>query len=156
LASVAVPYTIARGLKRYLRSAGSNEIGGILLAEQIRPDFFRIVQFTVDETKGTRSTFTRAEHQHSEALDQFHKEKGYEFHKYNYLGEWHSHPSFSVRPSARDRITMQSIVKGSNDIPFAIFRLDYWLRLRASATVFRATHPATEVKLIFEKKVFQR
>ena len=159
MASVIVPYGIARGIKRNLRSAGRNEIGGILLAEQINPDHFRLVQFTVDDTKGTQSTFRRSEHQHSNALDQFHKDNGDDYQRYNYLGEWHSHPSFSVRPSIRDQTTMQSIVKTNNDIPFAmliIVRLDYWLRLRASATVFRANYPATEVKLMFEKKFSQK
>lgn len=153
--SLIIPRHIARSLRRSLRSAGNNEIGGILLAEQLRADSFRLVEHTVDEQAGTSSRFRRSETQHSIAREEFYERHENEFLKFNYLGEWHSHPSFAVRPSLTDCDTMQSIVGGDRGLPFAVLlivRLDYWFQLRGSVTVFRRDYEPSPMELIFEKK----
>jgi len=155
MSSLTIPRHITKSLRRTLRSAGSSEIGGILLAEQLRADSFQLIEHTVDEQAGTSSTFRRSETQHSAAFDEFLEKYKHEFRRYNYLGEWHSHPSFPVQPSLKDRETMQSIVGGDRGLPFAVLlivRLDYWFQLRAAATVFRRGYEPSPMDLIFEKK----
>jgi hypothetical protein len=62
------------------------------------------------------------------------------FRRFNYLGEWHSHPSFSVRPSAQDVSTMTDIVEDQNSlISFAVIlivRLRLRLWIEHSVTIF--------------------
>lgn len=69
----------------------------------------------------------------------FFRKTGSDFKRFNYLGEWHSHPSFPVRPSHEDVISMQSLVNGERDIDFSallIARLRYFLHLEAAAYMF--------------------
>jgi [CysO sulfur-carrier protein]-S-L-cysteine hydrolase len=73
-------------------------------------------------------------------LEEFFRRTDREFARFNYLGEWHSHPSFGVHPSAQDIVTMTDIVetKGSA-IAFAVLlivRLRWCLWLDHSLTVF--------------------
>lgn len=153
--SLTIPKSITKSLRQSLRSAGNREIGGILLAQQLEDDSFRLIEHTVDQRVGTSSTFRRSVTQHSNALDEFLERHEHEFRKFNYLGEWHSHPTFSVQPSLKDHDTMQSIVGGNGGLPFAVLlivRLDYWFQLRASATVFRRDYESSPMELIFEKK----
>ena len=43
------------------------------------------------------------------------------FRDFNYLGEWHFHPSFSVRPSPEDVATMTELVEDERiPISFAV------------------------------------
>ena len=49
------------------------------------------------------------------------------YQKFNYLGEWHSHPLFSVQPSNKDHHTMRELISdpkvGANFVVLLIFRL---------------------------------
>lgn len=133
------PETEAR-LKGHLRAAGRREIGGVLMAEQLGVDHFRIIDFSVDDQTGGVAHFVRSPEHHQQALDAFFAKTSAAYKRYNYLGEWHSHPSYPVRPSLQDRVSMQSLVEGERGISFAvlmIFRLHYWLWLEYSATLFQ-------------------
>jgi [CysO sulfur-carrier protein]-S-L-cysteine hydrolase len=123
-----------------LRQAGDREIGGMLLAEQLKPDHFRIVDFSLDSFSGSHTGFQRDPETHQETLDEFFRRTGQDFQRFNYLGEWHSHPSFSVQPSTQDINTMTEIVENQSSlINFAVL-LIVRLRLRIwvehSLTVF--------------------
>jgi hypothetical protein len=62
--------------------------------------------------------------------------------KFNYIGEWHSHPAFEPLPSGPDFATMYDLVEDSDvGINFAVLiiaRLRLWGRLEISATLFRS------------------
>ena len=125
--------------RKYLRRAGRREIGGVLMGEQIAIDHFRVVEFSVDELSGSDAHFVRTPEAHRAALDGFFQRTGADFRRFNYLGEWHSHPSFSVNPSIEDMSTMLNLVHGERDIEFSaliIVRLQYYLSLDASALMF--------------------
>lgn len=109
------------------------------MGEQVAPDHFRIVDFSVDDKTGTAAHFVRSPEHHAEALESFFQKTGSDFKRYNYLGEWHSHPSFPVRPSQEDIMSMQSLVHGERDIDFSalmIVRLRYFFRVEAAAYMF--------------------
>ncbi len=85
---------------------------------------------------------------HRDAMDTFVVRTGEDCARFNYLGEWHSHPSFKVQPSAEDLATMEDLVKGGGrDLTFAVLlivRLRYQLWLDYSLTLFaRATRRGT-------------
>lgn len=120
------------------------------MGEQVAPDHFRIVDFSVDTTTGTEAHFVRSPDHHAEALDRFFKTTGSDFRRFNYLGEWHSHPSFPVRPSREDLSSMQRLVNGERDIDFSallIIRLRYLLLLEADAYMFIRNAPPRHVTL---------
>jgi [CysO sulfur-carrier protein]-S-L-cysteine hydrolase len=59
-----------------LRRARRREIGGILMGEQLAPDHFRVVEFSVDEMTGTAAHFVRSPEQHAAKLDEFFRRTG--------------------------------------------------------------------------------
>ncbi|TIP29637.1 MAG: hypothetical protein E5X67_06260 [Mesorhizobium sp.] len=137
--TISLPSDQRARFRKCLRRAGRREIGGILMGEQVAPDHFRIVDFSVDETTGTAAHFVRSPNYHAEALESFFRRTGSDFRRFNYLGEWHSHPSFPVRPSQEDMMSMQSLVNGERDIDFSalvIVRLRCLVLLEAAAYMF--------------------
>lgn len=148
--TLEIALTHRRAMVRRLRTAGRREIGGIVMAEELAPGRFRLAEFTTDDRAGTRSTFRRSEEQHKAALDSFFSRHRYAFDRYNYLGEWHSHPSFPVIPSNRDRQTMSELISAPDSPDFAVLliaRLDFWIWLRLSATVFQKGYPAYPMEI---------
>jgi integrative and conjugative element protein (TIGR02256 family) len=130
---------VRRRMRRHLRSAGSREIGGVLMAEQIATDHFRVIDFSVDDQTGTYAHFVRSPEHHDAALSEFFERTGSDYQRFNYLGEWHSHPSFPVTPSVEDVASMSSLVNGERDIAFAVLlivKLKMWIKLEYSATLF--------------------
>ena len=84
-------------------------------------------------------------------LDEFFQRTGHDYQRFNYLGEWHSHPSFSVRPSIEDVSTMTDIVSNpASAINFAILlivRLRFWAWLDYSLTVFARDQPPQKARI---------
>jgi [CysO sulfur-carrier protein]-S-L-cysteine hydrolase len=123
-----------------LRTGGRREIGGMLFAEQLAPGHFRITDFSIDPNTGSHTAFRRDPQSHGDALEEFFRPTDRDFTRFNYLGEWHSHPSFAVQPSAEDLVTMTDIVESRRSvITFAILlivRLRWRLWLDYSLTAF--------------------
>lgn len=123
-----------------LKRARRREIGGILMAEQVSPGFFRIVDFSLDEKSGSTTQFFRHSELHQNALDSFFLRTGNDFARYNYIGEWHSHPNHHHAPSRIDILSMLDLIKEEGDIPFAILLIvkrRWWSRLYCTAMLFR-------------------
>ncbi|MBR0884718.1 MULTISPECIES: Mov34/MPN/PAD-1 family protein [Bradyrhizobium] len=139
MVKISLPSDQRARFRTCLRRAGRREIGGILMGEQVAPDHFRIVDFSIDATTGTAAHFVRSPNHHAEALESFFRRTGSDFRRFNYLGEWHSHPSFAVRPSREEMMSMQSLVNGERDIDFSalvIVRLRRLFVLEAAAYMF--------------------
>ena len=154
-----IPRNLTKLLKRRLKTARRKEIGGILLAEQLSPGLFQLVDCTFESRVGTRSQFRRSEAEHRDALREFMKKNGNNYDRFNYLGEWHSHPSFTVHPSLQDQMTMQKMVMENASIPFAVLlivKLSAWYRLNASATVFERGKEPYSMEITFLKKIRNR
>lgn len=138
-------------LQRALRAAGRREIGGVLMGEQIAPGYFRIVDLSIDSETGGRAHFVRNSDAHAEALSAFFHETGYQYNRFNYLGEWHSHPRYSVSPSTQDVASMIDLVEGEREIEFAVLlivRLHWWRRISCSCTLFCRSLNPSEVDIL--------
>ena len=131
-------------LERELRRAGRKEIGGLLMGEHVRDELFRLVELSVQRSGGTDACFIRRPADHRIQLDKFFAETGNDFTRFNYMGEWHSHPSFEPLPSNTDIRTMQSIVEdpdaGVNFLVLMVCRMASGRGrvLELTATAFRA------------------
>ena len=133
-------------LRGALRAAGSREIGGVLMGEQIAPGHFRVVDLSIDSQTGGRAHFVRSSEAHTEALSAFFRDTGHQYDRFNYLGEWHSHPRFAVTPSTQDVASMLDLVEGERGIEFAVLlivRLRWRRRIYCSCTLFcRSAKPS--------------
>jgi integrative and conjugative element protein (TIGR02256 family) len=106
-----------------MKEAGEREVGGLLMGEQLAKDHFLIMDYSIDPTIGTHSHFTRDPAKHYAALEDFFERTGHEYERFNYLGEWHSHPLHPVLPSRDDITSMVSIVTEEPSITFAFLMI---------------------------------
>lgn len=134
-----VPRAVAERLGRELRKARRREIGGLLFGEHIGGEEFRVVDISVQRGGGSPVHFIRDPAQHKPQLDEFFERTGRDYTRFNYLGEWHSHPSFAPLPSSEDKATMRDILTnpdvGVNFLVLIIARLHHQ-SLQLSATGF--------------------
>ncbi|WP_152048331.1 Mov34/MPN/PAD-1 family protein [Aureimonas psammosilenae] len=149
-----LPETLANRMRRALRKAGRREIGGLLMAEHLSARRFRLVDLTIQTAGGTRASFERDPRRHQADLDAFFERTGKDFRRFNYIGEWHSHPCFEVSPSAKDLATMAAIVRdpdvGVNFAVLIIVRLDGRGSLAMSATAVLGDSTARPVSVFVE------
>jgi integrative and conjugative element protein (TIGR02256 family) len=138
-----IPEPIRDLLRTELRLAGKREIGGILFGEHLGDSVFRIADISVQRDGGTFSHFVRNPDAHREQLERFFERTGRDYTRFNYLGEWHSHPSFVPLPSDDDVASMMRIVTDPDvGVTFAlllIVRLGRRKSFELSATTFFPT-----------------
>lgn len=151
---ILLPSGVRRRLEDSLREAGDHEIGGILMGEFLEEGRFRVREISVQRRGGSVATFIRSLTHAVRALARYFKAMGEEYTRYNYLGEWHSHPRFSVCPSGTDRATMREIVDdpqvGAHFAVLMIVRLGIGETLEASLTVFWPSAGESDARLVHE------
>jgi hypothetical protein len=97
-------------LKPALTQAGTREIGGQLFGEQLAPSDFRITELTVQARRGSFARFMVDLLQAARDALRFFDRTEHRYTRFNYIGEWHSHPSFEIKPSPTDVQTMVDLV----------------------------------------------
>lgn len=137
---VVIDDKCVRKLKHELHAAGANEIGGVLAAQQIGDGRFLVVDLSV-QRNGTQSHFERDPLQHREFIRRFHQRMDHRPELFNYLGEWHSHPTHTAVPSDVDFRQMQDLVEDdeqkSTFLTLMIVKLGQHDELRGSVHGFR-------------------
>ncbi len=149
------PDEAANKLTEDLKKARNKEIGGILMGEHVSEGVFRVKDLTIQSHGGTAASFTRILEENLSPLQNFFCETGYDFTRFNYLGEWHSHPAFALEPSGTDCNTIWEIVEdssvGANFAILMIVRLNDADQLEGSVTVFLPRHQSFKGTLIHEE-----
>ena len=149
-----LPREIRQQLETVLREAGRREIGGILMAEHIAENAFCVRSLTVQRRGGSFAAFVRAVEAILGPLKNFFRQTDYNYTKFNYVGEWHSHPSFVPAPSRTDHQTMLSIINdpqvGAFFVVLLIVKLNENGGLVGTVTVYQPDAPAFRGKLILE------
>mgnify|MGYP000367805186 CR=1 FL=1 len=149
-----LPGGLVDRLKRELRKAGNREIGGVLVGEHLHDDVFRLVDISVQRSGGSVAHFVRHLEHNRAFLKEFFSRTGNDYQRFNYLGEWHSHPLFSAIPSGQDIATMQEIVEnpdvGANFVVLLIVSLRRRGALELSASAFRPRATPDNVEVVME------
>ena len=152
---IHLPTNIQNELVPALQKAGSCEIGGVLMGEHIDEAEFRIIDLTIQAQFGRVVFFVRLVEDIVKPLKRFFKRTGYNYRKFNYLGEWHSHPSFPLVPSQKDIQSMLEIVTdsdiGANFAVLLIVRLKNVQEIEGTATAFFPDGKTFKCQLIKEK-----
>lgn len=152
---ILLPDNAAKKLIEALKKAGNKEIGGILMGENVSEGVFRVKDLTIQSHGGTSASFTRFLEENLIPLQNFFRKTGYDFTRFNYLGEWHSHPAFALEPSSTDCKTIWEIVEdssvGANFAVLMIVRLDEAVQLEGTVTVFLPGHQMYKGILIQEQ-----
>lgn len=120
----------------------------------MREDEFRVVDLSVQRSGGSTATFVRDPADHEAQLKSFFARTKDDFTRFNYLGEWHSHPLFVPIPSETDRHSMQSIVEnpdvGASFLVLLVVKLASRTRIEGAAMVFRPHLPSMDVVVLSE------
>lgn len=138
---IILPRKIEKKIYKAISNAEPNEIGGILMGECKSEDEYCVVDCTIQKTKGTVSSFIRLVAEIAHPLKRFFQKTNHNYEKYNYLGEWHSHPSFSLQPSDKDMNSIWEIIDDSstnaNFVVLIIFQTNkYDKNLDGNAMIF--------------------
>jgi integrative and conjugative element protein (TIGR02256 family) len=145
---------VTKRLRRELRRAGGREIGGLLLGEHVHDDVFRLVGITVQRTGGSPASFVRNPNEHQRELAAFFERTGGDYTRFNYLGEWHSHPRMAPVPSSTDMRSMQSIVEdplvGANFVILLVLSMVRNNQMTATALAFRPQARPVPVTIVAE------
>jgi hypothetical protein len=148
-----LPSDIAGRLSDAMQQAGRREIGGILMAEHIGEDEFRIMEVTIQTRGGTFATFVRLVEEFIRPLRQFFARTGHNYRRFNYLGEWHSHHSFALQPSPEDEKSMRDIVDdpgvGANFVVLLLLRFTQQ-DIQGSVTVYLPYGATSSGELLIE------
>jgi hypothetical protein len=124
------------------------------MAEHLGNDDYRIVDLSVQRGGGSAACFIRHPKKHGAQLERFFERTGHDYKRFNYFGEWHSHPSFPTTPSLQDLRTMQALVcdpaVGAILLVLLVVRLEPDATLDSSATVFRADNAPARANLTME------
>ena len=140
-------------LKRALAKAADNEIGGQIFGEQLAVSEFRVTELSIQHRGGSFARFWVDLGQASRQAARFFRRTRHQYERFNYIGEWHSHPNFAVSPSAIDNATMQTLASDrefrGNFAVLMIVRLD-GDSLNSGAWVFDRTGARSDVKLEIE------
>ena len=124
------------------------------MAEHLGNDDYRVVDISVQRAGGSAAHFIRYPKRHRAQLDVFFERTGRNYTRFNYLGEWHSHPSCPTTPSGPDVRTMRALAcdpaVGSNFLVLLIVRLGSDASLESSATIFRADDVPARADLMME------
>lgn len=110
--TIRLPREVTAIVSDACRNARRRETGGMLFGEHVAEDAFRVVEATV-AGKGSFASFLRALASGLARLEACFARTKHEYQRFNYLGEWHSHPSFALYPSGTDDETMFNIVNDS-------------------------------------------
>lgn len=108
-------------IEKALRKSGNFETGGILIGRKVEENSFEIIDVSVsdEDNKYSIVSFIRGVKKTDLLLRKHYKKKsGY------YIGEWHSHPKFSLSPSRQDIATMLGILADDNyGVTFSILMI---------------------------------
>ncbi len=153
---VLLPADIQQKLSAALDRAGTREIGGILMGECLAPNRFRVADVTIQLHGGSFASFVRNMKSVFYPLRNFFDKTHHDYQRFNYLGEWHSHPSFSLEPSGRDTQSMMDIVHnpdvGATFAILMIVQLGQNKLLKGTVTVFTVEQHVFCASLILEGK----
>lgn len=138
-------------LRNALRLAGGNEIGGVLFGEHTGDAQFRVVEMTYQRRQGDKTAFRRRGRTARRELKRMSARRQNDYERFNYLGEWHSHPNAPVYPSARDSLTIREILDHpdtvANFLVLLIVRLTDTEILETSAHAFLASGHILECEI---------
>lgn len=125
--TLILPPEIVTLLEQVLSHAGRREIGGVLMAEHVGVNEFVVRDITIHR-RGTFAWFLRRIEEAWVALYRFFEKTRRDYARFNYIGEWHSHPSFEPAPSRQDHRSMYEIISdtsvGANFVVLVIVKLD--------------------------------
>lgn len=152
--SLHLPSKITSQIEQALTQAGKREIGGILMAEHVGTNEFTVRDLTICGG-GKFASFVRRIQGVWTKLHQFYDSTDHDYTRFNYIGEWHSHPSFEPVPSIVDHKTMNAIIMdkqvGCNFVVLLVVKLSSEQTLIGSVHTYLRNGMIKTSRLVIER-----
>ena len=112
---IIVPKEIAIKIFEAVKKEGLCEIKGSLYAQFISENQYKIEDVFISKNKGTHFFSNLIiNHAYHKFEKQYFKKHNYDYVNHNYIGDWHSHPSFECKPSSYDEKEIKTELLSSN------------------------------------------
>ena len=143
---------------KHLTRAGLREIGGVLFGEQLGEGYFRIVEATRQRSGiGTYNRFLRRGAKARKKIMALHRRYSGQPERFNYLGEWHSHPNALALPSTRDEMTMTQLLEDQagavNFLVLVVVRISQAGTLEICAQAYLTSGHVVPCEVEVEKRI---
>jgi len=152
--TILLPSDVHMTIQLACSRSGARETGGMLFGEHIAEEEFRVAEVTVAGI-GSLGSFVRSIADSLRHLNRFFERTRHDYQRFNYLGEWHSHPSFALVPSTTDDKTMFKIVgdpsTGARFAVSLIVRLEAG-RLEAAAFAYYPSGRREDGRVLLEQQ----
>lgn len=152
--TLTVPADLTARVEQALVRAGKREIGGVMMAEHVGVNTFVVRELTIHR-RGTFASFIRRIEDAWTALARFFNNTKRDYRRFNYIGEWHSHPSFEPVPSKPDHATMAEIAAdedvGANFVVLMIVKLDLDGSMIGTAHTYLPSGTRAESNLVLQR-----
>ena len=150
-----IPATLKAKFVAELERAKTKEIGGVLMGEHTGENCFRLREVTVQRRGGGYAHFLRLVPDFISSLRGFFAAHKNDYKRFNYLGEWHSHPSFAPVPSFQDSRSMREIIDdpetGAHFAALLIIKMEN-NRIAGTVTIFQPKTAEYRGEIIWENE----
>lgn len=125
-----------------------------MMAEHVSVNTFIVRDLTIHR-RGRLASFVRRIEEAWSALTRFFDRTKRDYQRFNYIGEWHSHPSFEPSPSGRDHQSMHEIISdgsvGANFVVLMIVKLNPEGSLVGTAHTYLPDGRFERSELVFQR-----
>lgn len=112
---IIIPKNFSNKIFERIKETAPNETKGALFAQKINDNLYVVDDVYFEKKVGS---FAFVELYNNKIYQQFqrkyHEKHNNDFKNHNYIGDWHSHPSFECYPSGFDQLEVQADLQQSN------------------------------------------
>lgn len=112
---IIIPKLIAAKIYNQVIKYSPNETKGALFAKKISNELFEIDDIYIEKNVGSFAFVTLINNKKYQKFQKtYHEKNNNDYVRHNYIGDWHSHPSFELNPSSFDIKEVKEDLKASN------------------------------------------
>lgn len=150
---IIVKKEVADKIKKAVKKAGKKEIKGACFAEKIDDNIFEIEDVYISKIGSFSFSNLVVSFKYRMFENKYFKKHSNDYEKHNYIGDWHSHPSFELVPSSYDKKEVIDELSKSN----AHFLIQIIVKISNENLQMKCYHYnlntiATPCEIIIEKK----
>lgn len=112
---IIIPKKLTKKIFNQVKKCRLNETKGALFACKISDEIFEVDDVYIEKKIGSFAFVELVNNEKYQVYQKcYHEKNGYDYVNHNYIGDWHSHPSFELYPSSFDMAEVKKDLKKSN------------------------------------------
>lgn len=112
---IIIPKKLTKKIFIQVKKCRLNETKGALFARKISDEMFEVDDVYIEKKVGSFAFVELVNNEKYQVYQNcYHEKSGHDYIHHNYIGDWHSHPSFVLYPSSYDIEEVKKDLKKSN------------------------------------------